>query len=953
MRQPPRSLAAPYAALCAVFVVSGSTALLFETLWFRLAGLTFGNSVWASSLVLASFMTGLGLGAALAARLGPRSRRPVRLYATLELLIGVTGFALVLVLPSLTAALAPLFRDLLDYPLLLNGLRLLSAFLLLLLPTTAMGATLPLLARGVAAAEPDFGRNLGRLYGWNTLGAVLGSVLGELWLIERLGLRGTGLVAVGLSCMAATLALALARSFDPVAGEVIMKSTEPPFPGGQRRVVRLLRAAAFVAGGLLLALEVVWFRFLLLFVQATSLAFAVMLAVVLAGLSGGGLLASALLRKQPEAHRGLALAALAAGILVVLGYAGFAVTAESRVHSVSSAPIEVGLLALRLVLPTCVLSGLMFTLMGKVVNEELGDPTRAAGILLAANTAGAMCGALVAGFGLLPGLGIEKSFFVLALGYGVVAGLVQLGLGPLRVGRGVRWAMVALAATLALFPFGLMKNHYLRVIQARFGGSAMSIAATREGRTETIVYLRRDLWGERHHHLLVTNGMSMSGSALAAKRYMKQYVYLPVALNPGIRRALLLCYGVGSTARALVDTARLEAIDVVDISRDVLDLAGVVYPDPGTNPLEDPRLIRHVEDARFFLLTTPHRFDLITGEPPPPKNAGVVSLYSQEFFQLVYDRLAERGIASYWLPVNQLELAETRAVVRAFCNVFPDCSLWNGVSTAWLLLGSRGAVTNPVAPDDFGRQWQDATVAAELHRVGFDTPELLGASFLGDADFLRELSGQQEPLVDDRPQRLSPRPPRAQGPIYADIMDAAAARQRFATSAWIGRRWPPDLRERTLPAFDLQAILNTRFTTPVRVARAPYRELERLLQEPIPPPALTLWTLNSDLDELRLARRARESGVSDAYLEFVLGAGAVVERNLSSAEAHWARAQELDPELTFLTAYRAMVSCLANRCDRVASLLSKIRPEDGRETPGLAEWMEKRCPLPPPLTSRR
>lgn len=183
--------------LCGVFLASGASALIFETLWFQQAGLAFGSSVWASSLVLSGFMSGLALGNALAARHGDRLRNPLRAYAIAEMAIAVSGVGLVLLFPHLGALFAPALPSLLDKPWLLNPLRLITAFVLLLVPSTAMGITLPLLARTLAIYDSRFGAILGRLYGWNTLGAVAGVVAAELFLIVTLGIRGTALAAGG------------------------------------------------------------------------------------------------------------------------------------------------------------------------------------------------------------------------------------------------------------------------------------------------------------------------------------------------------------------------------------------------------------------------------------------------------------------------------------------------------------------------------------------------------------------------------------------------------------------------------------------------------------------------------------------------------------------------------------------------------------------------------------
>jgi len=197
--------------LCLIFFASGASALIFETLWFRQAGLALGNSIWASSLVLAGFMGGLAIGNAVAARLGHRLGDPVRAYALAEAAIALTGVGLVVLLPELAALLGPLARPLLDAPWLLNPLRLALALILLLVPSTAMGVTLPLLTKALTPGDAGFGTALGRLYGWNTLGALVGVVGTETLLLGALGVRGAALAAGALNLAAAGVAAWIAR----------------------------------------------------------------------------------------------------------------------------------------------------------------------------------------------------------------------------------------------------------------------------------------------------------------------------------------------------------------------------------------------------------------------------------------------------------------------------------------------------------------------------------------------------------------------------------------------------------------------------------------------------------------------------------------------------------------------------------------------------------------------
>jgi hypothetical protein len=178
--------------------------------------------------------------------------------------------------------------------------------------------------------------------------------------------------------------------------------------------------------------------------------------------------------------------------------------------------------------------------------------------------------------------------------------------------------------------------------------------AAREGLSQTTFYLAHDFLGEPLFLRLATNSYSMASTAIGVQRYMKLFAYLPAALHPRIERALLICFGVGMTASALTDLPDLRSLEVVDVSRDILDMSDVVHADRARHPLRDPRVRTHVEDGRFFLQTTTARNDLITGEPPPPKMAGVASLYTREYFELVKERLNPGGIATYWLPAYLL-----------------------------------------------------------------------------------------------------------------------------------------------------------------------------------------------------------------------------------------------------------------------------------------------------------
>ncbi|HSP16433.1 MAG TPA: spermidine synthase [Thermoanaerobaculia bacterium] len=889
----------PATRLSLIFFLSGAAALLFETLWFRLCGLTFGNTAWASTLVLTSFMTGLAAGNLLAVRIAHK-RDALPLYAAIEAGIALTGVLLVLLLPSTQDLFAPLFRALLGSDFALNAARLVLAFILLCVPTTLMGATLPTVIGALSRSERNYGRALGLLYGWNTMGAVAGSIAGELVLIKAFGVRGTGIVAAGLSGAAALTAWTARLDGAPASA-----GTKVPAEGGAPLGTARFLLAAALSGFSLLALEVIWFRFVELFIFATSLAFAVMLAVVLLGIAIGALAASMILRKSTDADQWAATIAAISGAMVIASYAGFDPQLLSRgtfAPGVEQRAVLVD--ALRLMLPVSVLSGLLFTLVGRSVERELRDETRAAAALTAFNTIGAAVGSGIAGFLLIPLIGIERGFFAIAIVYAAVALLLVPRDGRARIGAAVAGAILLVA--LVLFPFGRFRSTFIPLAARDYVASA-EIAAVREGPIETAVYLRTSVAGRPYMYRLFTNGYSMAATSFSSKRYMSMFTWVPLALRPQAKTAVLISFGVGVTARSLANSPQLQSIDVVDISHNILDLADLVWPD-ASNPLRDPRMHKHVEDGRFFLRTTNRRFDLITSEPPPPKSAGVVSLYTEEYFRLVKERLSDDGIASYWLPVYQLSVNDARSIVSAFCNAFDDCSLWSGAGTEWMLIGSRRG-TMPLTEAGFSRQFQERAAGDWLRWIGVETPELLAATFLTDADGLRRFTAGTPPLTDDRPLRLSTIITGGILPEYLEMH--ARAPQEFARSAFIRRTIPESVRQRAMSVYAIERVIDGRFND--QSDRIDPRTLSAILTQ-TQLRMLPRIIMRTDMWLENIARDAVARGSHDPQLIYIVGAGELAERRYARAAQLFQQAA--DGGLTGARPFAGLASELAGEQNR-------------------------------------
>ena len=435
--------------IAAMFFVSGAASLVFEMAWFYRAGLVLGNSVWAASITVSSFMGGLAIGNALMRR--AVIRHPLRAYALAEITVAATSVMAVSALAT-RAPLALLTRLPAGRLWMADVIRLTVTFLLFLLPATAMGTTLPMLVGELSRRRLAFGSALGRLYGWNTLGAVAGALFAEVVLIRRVGVAGSAWIAALLDAAVATAALALARQprADSTAERTAVASITPIVFG------RALPVAAGLAGALLLGLEVVWFRFLSMYVLSTTFAMSVMLAIVLGGIGIGGLVASRWFAMHDVRRTDIATAAFVAGCAVVVSYGSFqTLTAGTQAGGWGS----IAWFAIVLTLPTSVVSGILFTVIGDTMARRGDRAERTAAAVALANTIGATCGPLIASFVLLPALGMERTLFIAAGGYAVL-GVIAIDRPFVTRRRARVVAAMGCFVALAAFPFGLMAGTY-------------------------------------------------------------------------------------------------------------------------------------------------------------------------------------------------------------------------------------------------------------------------------------------------------------------------------------------------------------------------------------------------------------------------------------------------------------------------------------------------------------
>jgi predicted membrane-bound spermidine synthase len=748
--------------LFVLFFASGAAGLVYEIVWVRQFGLLFGSTVYSAALVAGIFMCGLGVGSFLAgrwadARFARGPALPLRAYGACELAIAAWALALVPAIPGLAtlAAGASTYaadeRGWLSLGAAGSLVRYGCAALALLPVTLAMGATLTLLIRhrirdDVASA----GWQVAALYAVNTAGAALGCLLTDTLLVPALGLFATQLVAVGLNVCAGAGAFLLARRSAPVPFPA-----PAPHPVASRSdgVVAWAGATLALGGFAAMALQIVWFRFLISLYGPYRPVFSLLLTIILFGIWLGSLLAGLLVRGGVNVARSYALALAGLGLYaaaaLVFAPADSAARYDALLEATGGAwPLYRAVLggALGIVGIPALLSGAAYPFANALVQKRADAVGERAGALYLSNTLGSVLGSLVGGLVLLPRLGMQGSTSVVLVALALAVFTLARASAPARGER--LWLGASAAALLAALlawqrlPPSLLVERTLAALAA--GGG--KLVAVREGVNETIAVVEQP-FGSR----LVTNGFGMSGTAFLGQRYMRAFVHVPLLIADRVERVMVMCFGVGNTVSAALAHPGVERVDVVDLSRDILDHAGHFAAANG-DVLSDPRVRVHVNDARHHLRMLPGpTYDLITGEPPPLPHAGVVNLYTREFFERVRSQLRPGGLVSYWLPAIQIGEAATRSVVRAFLQVFPGAFLLDGHTQQLILLGRKDG---PLALDPAlvrSRIHASPALARDLRLTALDrVVELVGTLAATPATLERGTQGVA-PLSDDHP----------------------------------------------------------------------------------------------------------------------------------------------------------------------------------------------------------
>ncbi len=750
--------------LFALFFGSGVAALVYEVVWIRALSLVLSITVYSLTTVLCAFMAGLALGSVIGAVLADRSSHPLRVFGWLELAIGASG----LVVPLLLFELAPAYVAMYDAlggggPLFAAG-RFLLAFGVMLLPTTLMGITLPLLSRAVIDRPEVAGRGAGGLYAANTLGAVTGCVLAGFVLIPQLGLQTSSAVAALVNGGVAAGALGLGWRLCVAPGAEVSREPRRPMSGAARLAVLAYSVSGFTA----LGYEVLWTRALEPYTHNSTYAYSAMLATFLLGLALGSALAARAADRSARPLLGMALLQLGLGASVFAAlrvYMRFetlvpwAAEAIGGLDSWSRVVVLIFSEAGVTMLASTLLLGAMFPFVARLAVDSVAVIGRRVGSAYLANTIGSILGSLVVGFALLPWLGLRGAFVLL------VAANLALAAALALAGGGRRGVVTAVAAAAVLVvSLTLPRDLFRDTFEARYG----SLLFYREEVTDTVM-VTEEKKGARV--IRYADGRGTAGTATTVEDRM--YAHIPLLLHPEPRRMLQIGFGVGNTLSSALQHP-LEQATCVELSPGVID-AAPFFEASNRGVLEDERVELVIHDGRNHLLTTPDRFDVIRMDPPELHTAGVVNLYTREFLEMAAAHLAPGGIFSVWINAVMTPEDDIRMLLRTLRSVFPHVSVWHGPARySWVMNASM----EPHDPDLalLEQHFSDPKVRADLASIGVDDAFEFLTHFVMSGQELDAYAGTGPLVVDDH-TRIDFTVPRSANAFYGIA--------NFNTSYWL------------------------------------------------------------------------------------------------------------------------------------------------------------------------
>jgi spermidine synthase len=753
--------ARPLAFLLVLFVGSGCAALIYEIVWLQMLQLVLGSSAVSIGVLLGTFMGGMCLGSLALARFVTPDRHPLRVYALLEMALGVSGMLMLGAIPLVrwvyTAAVG------FGVP----GLLLRGGFaaLCLLPPTMMMGATLPAVARWVKTS-PRGMSHMGYLYGANTLGAVTGCLLAGFYLLRVYDLHTATFVAVAMNLAIAIGAFAFARAYPRVGpaddGDALETEAAHARSPTSPRVVYL---AIALSGTAALGAEVIWTRLFGLLLGSTTYTFSIILAVFLIGIGLGSGVGSTMVagRRDPRALLGFAQL----GLVVAIAWTTWNITSalpywpvHPRLAVLPWYQFQIDFVrCLWAILPAACLWGASFPFALAAVTPAGSDGGVFVGRVYAANTVGAIVGALGTSLIVIPTLGTQRGAeILLALSAGGAA--ITLVPALLPDDAKARFVKRDAMATLAILELAAVLAHHTAAVPALLVAHGR-LSAVERNTKETFLYVgegmnsspavSRDLEGTLSYY---NAGKIQASSLPQDMRLQRMLGHLTTLIPEHPREVLVIACGAGVTAGAASIDPRVERLTIAEIEPLVPRFVAPLFHDYNFDVVANPKVHVELDDARHFLTTTTRTYDAITSDPFDPWVKGAANLYTREFWDLAKRHLNPGGVVTVFVQLYDSGLPAVKSEVATFFESFPEGVIWDnsirGEGYDIVLMGR--ADSSPIDVDAMDRRLQSSDyvpVLRSLLQIGMDSALDLLSTYGGRASDLEPWLRDAEVNRDD------------------------------------------------------------------------------------------------------------------------------------------------------------------------------------------------------------
>lgn len=727
------------------FVFSGATGLIYEVLWMRMLGLVFGATTLAVSTVLAAFMGGLALGSALAGRLAHRIRKPLSVYGWMEIGIAIYALLVPFLFRWVDNLYALIWQQFQPGFFTFSLWRFALSCLMLLVPTTLMGATLPVLSAALLRSLGQGSTAVTRLYACNLAGAIVGTLAAGFLLLPAFGVRITIVIAAAINLIVGLIALALQKRL------VVTPAAQPVFVNTDRHPFWFF--AAIASGFVTISTQVSWTRILTMIIGSSTYAFSIVVALFLIGLAVGAWFVgrkdrSAHLRRMMIVVEVLTAFSLLLSLFVVNRLPWLLITLGRNLQISSWA----GLLGLQIMSATLLIlvpALLMGMVMPLVLVWATGDPERAVGRVgraYAVNTIGAIAGAFLTGFVLIPITSTKFGLILSAAMCVVVAGLAYKPAETVREPALMRsLAIGAIPIVIFILMVVAPPMNLADLSIGAYDTLVRELARTREGPTENA----EQPVGPNIHKLLMydegptatvtvrqdgdiismaINGRTNASDSMFDMPTQVMLGQLPLLVAPRLENGLIIGYATGVTVGSMLQSP-IQSVTCIELEPGTVS-GSRFFQHVNNRPLDDPRASLIIDDARTFLRVTPNRYDIIVSEPSHPWVPGVANLFTREFFELGRDRLNEQGIFVQWVQIYQLSTESLRSVLATYHKVFPHVLMFRvgGRGKDLLLMGSN----QPLNLDRLSERIADPRVAAELARVNLNSEADVRSWFVCD-----------------------------------------------------------------------------------------------------------------------------------------------------------------------------------------------------------------------------